>query len=184
MSSSIFVENYGFTKTNTNQGSNEVEWKSNYDGNKANIEITTNDNGFSEKFSTELTNDDLMEILGVQSINMPLEERLKNDFFKPIKYITNKIQEESNKKKSSSSSTRKKTSFFSSAKNPKTSKPKSSLRTSKRNSSLRSRSLSSPKRILSSQKLNSLWSNPSSESPYESFTPLKPTYSISQSRYD
>lgn len=87
-----YIENYGFTKTlihdNKHKSINEVEWKGDYDGNIANIEVDINDNGLKEFVSMQLTNRDLSNIFGVQPVEIPIEKRLMNDFFsnKPYKY--------------------------------------------------------------------------------------------------
>jgi hypothetical protein len=59
---------------------NKINWDVDYDGNKANIEMDINSNGKSEHVDYELTNDDLAGLLNVPSFQMPLEERLINDF--------------------------------------------------------------------------------------------------------
>ena len=47
----------------------------------ANLDLTINDNGQKEHIVMELSNDDINELLGIQPVNMSLEDRLKNDFF-------------------------------------------------------------------------------------------------------
>jgi len=85
---SSYIQNYGFTKTmikdNDQIRQNEIQWKGNYDGNIANINVGINDNGNKEFVSMQLTNDDLMHLLGVQPVQIPLEKRLMNDFYRPI----------------------------------------------------------------------------------------------------
>jgi hypothetical protein len=79
-----YIQNYGFTKTlirdNNRNINNEIEWLGNYDGNIANINININDNGKNEIIDMRLNNNDIMEILGVQPVEMPMEQRLINDF--------------------------------------------------------------------------------------------------------
>ena len=82
---SVNIQNYGFTKTiiknNNKKTKNEINWIGDYDGNMANVDITINDNGEKEHIVMELTNDDINALLGIQPVNMSLEDRLKNDFF-------------------------------------------------------------------------------------------------------
>ena len=79
-----YIQNYGFTKTyikdNNKKVKNEIQWIGDYDGNKANVKLDINDNGIREVVSMQLDNNDLMNILGIQPIQKPLEQRLTNDF--------------------------------------------------------------------------------------------------------
>lgn len=79
-----FIQNYGFTKTKINDNNkllnNEIKWEGIYDGSKANIYLDINDNGKKELIQMKLNNDDIKELFGISSIEIPLEERLKQDF--------------------------------------------------------------------------------------------------------
>jgi hypothetical protein len=82
---STYIENYGFTKTAVKTRGNrklqsEMKWIGNYDGNMANVHLNINDDGRKEYINIKLDNDDLINILGVQPVNLPLEKRLTNDF--------------------------------------------------------------------------------------------------------
>jgi hypothetical protein len=84
-----YIENYGFTKTliqdNSGKIQNEIEWKGNYDGSVANINVNINDNGNEKIVNMQLNNEELMKLLGIQPVKIPLEKRLMNDFLsKPI----------------------------------------------------------------------------------------------------
>ena len=100
---SSYIQNYGFTKTmiknNDHIRQNEIQWKGNYDGNVANINVGMNDNGNKEFVSMQLTNDDLMHILGVQPVQIPLEKRLMNDFYRPMTLEGALIRKKSRKHK-------------------------------------------------------------------------------------
>jgi hypothetical protein len=78
------IQNYGFTKTlvqqNGHYSGNEMKWQGDYDGNVANIDININDNGIGKHISMQLDNNDLAHMLGIQPVNIPLEQRLMNDF--------------------------------------------------------------------------------------------------------
>jgi hypothetical protein len=87
-----YIKNYGFTKTyimeNNKKIKNQIKWIGDYDGNKANIELDINDNGNRELVKMQLDNNDIMNLLGIQTVQIPLEQRLTNDFldesYKPI----------------------------------------------------------------------------------------------------
>jgi hypothetical protein len=81
-----FIKNRGTTKTiihanNRNQIS-EVNWDADYDGDKFNIYVDSNDNGRHKQFDVTLDNEDLANMLNISTINEPLEKRLKKDFMK------------------------------------------------------------------------------------------------------
>ena len=90
---SSYIQNYGFTKTliqdNNNNINNEIQWRGDYDGKIANIDVDINDNGNRELISMQLDNNDLRHIFGIQPVQIPLDKRLMNDFlstksYKPI----------------------------------------------------------------------------------------------------
>jgi hypothetical protein len=79
-----YIKNRGTTKTiiydNNRNHINEINWDANYDGNVANISIDTEGNGKSKHFDIKLDNNDLANLLNIQSVNMPIDKRLKIDF--------------------------------------------------------------------------------------------------------
>jgi len=83
-----YIKNRGLTQTiihkNNQNQFNEINWDADYDGNNANISVTSNKNGRQNNFNISLDNQDLANILNVPSINMPLHKRLQMDFEKPI----------------------------------------------------------------------------------------------------
>ena len=90
---STYIQNYGITKTyikdKNRKIKNEIKWVGDYDGNKANINLDINDNGNREFVSMQLDKDQLINILGIQPVEMSLEKRLTNDFLKdPYNPIT------------------------------------------------------------------------------------------------
>ncbi len=78
------MENYGFTKTlvkdKNHKMKHETKWIGDYNGKVANIHYDVNNNGTKESFIMKLDNDDLKQLLGIQPVQIPLEERLSNDF--------------------------------------------------------------------------------------------------------
>lgn len=84
-----YIKNRGMTKTlihsNNKNQINEINWDADYDGNRANIDLDIANHGHHNKLHFTLDNNDLANILNVNSINLPLHQRLKNDFKKKIK---------------------------------------------------------------------------------------------------
>jgi hypothetical protein len=85
---SSYIQNYGFTKTiiqdNDKVSQNAIQWTGDYDGNIANINVGIDNDNTKEFVSMQLTKNDLIRLLGVQPIQMPLDQRLKKDFYSPI----------------------------------------------------------------------------------------------------
>lgn len=81
-----FIKNEGFSKTiihNNNNNKNyfnEINWKGNYDGDKAKISLNINDNGMKEHYAFKMNNSELSELLNIPSIDEPIDKRLYNDF--------------------------------------------------------------------------------------------------------
>jgi hypothetical protein len=79
-----FIKNRGTTKTiihnNNKNNVNEINWDADYDGSVANVSLNLDNNGNHEKYQISLDNNDLANILNLDSINLPLEKRLKRDF--------------------------------------------------------------------------------------------------------
>ena len=72
---SIYIKNYGFTKTsiqkNNKKSNNEIKWTADYDGKMANLDVAINDGDHhKEELSMQLDNNDLMHLLGYQPVNM------------------------------------------------------------------------------------------------------------------
>jgi hypothetical protein len=86
-----YIKNRGTSKTivhdNDRNYVNDFNWDADYDGNVANISIQTNTNGETEHFDVTLNNDDLAHLLNVQSVNIPIDKRLENDFQR-LRYTT------------------------------------------------------------------------------------------------
>jgi len=84
-----YIKNKGTTKTIIHDGKhnhnliNEIKWDADYDGDRAKVKINLNDNGHNKHLNLSLDNHDLAKILNIPSIDMPLERRLKRDFYKP-----------------------------------------------------------------------------------------------------
>jgi hypothetical protein len=81
-----WIENAGFTETlyqeNGKKHHNTANWGLKYDGDQAHIDVGLNNNGKRERIHMNLTNDDIMKLLEMNSVPIPLEKRLTNDFLK------------------------------------------------------------------------------------------------------
>lgn len=87
MFNNTFIKNRGMSQTviidnkhNKINKMNEINWDADYDGDIANISIDTVSNGKSKHFDIKLDNNDLDDILNVESVNIPVDKRLQNDF--------------------------------------------------------------------------------------------------------
>ena len=82
-----YIKNQGITKTiihdNNHNHVNQVKWDADYDGDIANLSVDTNTDGKRKHFDFSLDNQDLANILNIQSVNMPIDKRLKMDFQEP-----------------------------------------------------------------------------------------------------
>jgi hypothetical protein len=79
-----YVRNRGATKTivhnNNRNNVSEINWDADYDGNFANISLDLNQNGQTNHYDVKLDNADLADILNVPSVNLPIHQRLSDDF--------------------------------------------------------------------------------------------------------
>ena len=81
-----FIKNRGTTKTiihnNNDNNINEIKWDADYDGDVANISLDLTNNGNVNHYNVKLDNDDLANILNINSVKMPIHKRLEKDFKK------------------------------------------------------------------------------------------------------
>lgn len=79
-----YIKNYGVTQSyiqNKNKKSmNELKWIADYDGNNAHIHVDILGDGKKEQMNLTLNNDDLMQLFNRNTINQPIDHRLRNDF--------------------------------------------------------------------------------------------------------
>ena len=82
-----YIKNRGFTqtlsRTNNDSEFKEIQWDADYDGQTANISVSSKNDGDKKHYNLSLDNEDLANMLNVPSINMPLDERLQTDFASP-----------------------------------------------------------------------------------------------------
>ena len=79
-----FIKNRGTTKTiihnNNHNHISSLDWDADYDGDVAHIALEANNNGKREHLDISLDNDDLANLLNMQTVNIPIDKRLKMDF--------------------------------------------------------------------------------------------------------
>lgn len=89
------IQNKGITETIINDNNqlhiNTTNWDSNYDGNTANILLDTSTNGKHTVYTIQLDNQDLANLLNIDSDDITLDKRLIKDFKKHNK-IKNRTQ--------------------------------------------------------------------------------------------
>ncbi len=82
-----FIKNRGTAKTiihNNNRNKiEEMSWDADYDGKVANVSVDLNSNGKKGHYDVKLTKKDLAKLLNINSVDKPIDKRLKNDFKKP-----------------------------------------------------------------------------------------------------
>ena len=59
---------------------NEIQWDATYDGEEANISVSSNTDGAKQDYEFRLDNQDLETMLNIPSVDMPLHARLQKDF--------------------------------------------------------------------------------------------------------
>jgi hypothetical protein len=85
MPNKIYIKNIGSTQTMMGMCPDanhveEINLAADYDGNKANIFLKTNNNGEKHNYQFTLNEADLANMLNVDNIHMPIHKRLKTDF--------------------------------------------------------------------------------------------------------
>ena len=81
-----YIKNRGTTKTiihNNHQNNiKEINWDADYDGNIATLSLDLKNNGKIKHYNVQLDNSDLAKILNIDSVDLPIDQRLKKDFKK------------------------------------------------------------------------------------------------------
>lgn len=97
-----YIKNYGMVKTfmknNKETSLKEIDWNGEYDGKEAHIQVHINDNGKEENAKIKLNKDDMMDLLNTKTVNIPLDQRLTQDFLEPLGYVGNSISKSKIKK--------------------------------------------------------------------------------------
>ena len=81
-----YIKNRGKTKTiihnNHHNTVEEMKWDANYDGDVAKVSLDLKNNGKTKHYNIKLDNSDLAKILNIDSVDLPIDQRLKRDFKK------------------------------------------------------------------------------------------------------
>lgn len=82
----IFIQQQGFNKTFIHSpainNKKKINWDMTYDGNQADINLESNNNGLIQKYELQLDKNDLEDLLSIPSEPISIDKRLKNDFLK------------------------------------------------------------------------------------------------------
>jgi hypothetical protein len=88
-----YIKNVGSTQTlignNCGNHVEKLDWDADYDGNRANVLVKSDSDGKKKMFHFTLDNGDLANMLNINSVNMPIDKRLKMDFKKPRVFRNN-----------------------------------------------------------------------------------------------
>ena len=89
------IKTKGYNETiirnNSMNNVSKLNWDADYDGENGKVSLDYSENGKpNEHVKISFNNDDLVNLLNVPSINMPIHERLKNDFMKTKRRGTRK----------------------------------------------------------------------------------------------
>lgn len=80
------IKNRGFNETivrnNGEKQCSKMQWDGKYNGNEGELSLDVSKNGTNKHIEVHFDNQDLAQLLNIPSVNMPLESRLKKDFFK------------------------------------------------------------------------------------------------------
>ena len=93
----VYIKSTGFTQTQVNDNVSATSWNANYDGNDAKLSMNINDNGSNEHIKVRMSNEDLMKILNVPTIQGPIDKRLRETFLrKPMVYALYNCKDNNN----------------------------------------------------------------------------------------
>lgn len=79
----IYIQNFGSTKTRiktkNKQSEREIKWLGDYDGEEAKLQLDVINDNERKVYNIKMNNEQLSQLLGVHPVNIPLEDRLRND---------------------------------------------------------------------------------------------------------
>ena len=79
----VYIQNIGSSKTfinaNNKKISSEVKWLGDYNGEEAKLQIDVNNDNDRKVYNIKMNNEQLSRLLGMESVNMPLDKRLQMD---------------------------------------------------------------------------------------------------------
>lgn len=86
MLNDTYIKNQGSSQTlirkNNKHYLSQSQWKADYDGDVANVSLDNTENGIHRHYQFSLDNDDLANLLNVETVHAPLHKRLEIDFSK------------------------------------------------------------------------------------------------------
>jgi hypothetical protein len=79
----IYIQNFGSTKTRiktkNKQSEREIKWLGDYDGEEAKLQLDVINDNQRKVYNIKMNNEQLSQLLGVHPVNIPLEDRIRND---------------------------------------------------------------------------------------------------------
>ena len=79
----IYIQNFGSTKTRiktkNKQSEREIKWLGDYDGEEAKLQLDVINDNERKVYNIKMNNEQLSQLLGVHPVNIPLEDRIRND---------------------------------------------------------------------------------------------------------
>lgn len=79
----IYIQNFGSTKTRiktkNKQSEREIKWLGDYNGEEAKLQLDVINDNERKVYNIKMNNEQLSQLLGVHPVNIPLEDRLRND---------------------------------------------------------------------------------------------------------
>jgi hypothetical protein len=79
----IYIQNFGSTKTRiktkNKESEREIKWLGDYNGEEAKLQLDVINDNQRKVYNIKMNNEQLSQLLGVQPVNIPLEDRLRND---------------------------------------------------------------------------------------------------------
>ena len=79
----IYIQNFGSTKTRiktkNKQSEHEIKWLGDYNGEEAKLQLDVINDNQRKVYNIKMNNEQLSQLLGVQPVNIPLEDRIRND---------------------------------------------------------------------------------------------------------
>jgi hypothetical protein len=79
----IYIQNFGSTKTRiktkNKQSEREIKWLGDYDGEEAKLQLDIINDNERKVYNIKMNNEQLSQLLGVHPVNIPLEDRIRND---------------------------------------------------------------------------------------------------------
>ena len=80
----VYIQNFGSSETfmdvNNKKSDSKLKWMGDYDGETAKLQVDVNNNNNRKVYKIEMNNEQLSQLLGMPSVDMPLDKRLRTNF--------------------------------------------------------------------------------------------------------